>query len=73
MDSMTKDRTDAVARLFGSWKLLRWPGMPPREPDWSDVETAFRAGYYQGQADAAEMTVTRLPHFTVSTTDGDRR
>ena len=21
-------------RIYGTWKLLRWPGMPPREPDW---------------------------------------
>jgi hypothetical protein len=36
--------------LFRAWKLNRWPGGFPKSPDWSDVETAFRAGLFQGAA-----------------------
>jgi hypothetical protein len=40
----------SVEDVFRAWKLNRWPGRLPKSPDWGDVETAFRAGLFQGDA-----------------------
>lgn len=51
---------DALHRLYQKWTALCWPiGTPSGNPDWSDVETAFRAGYYEGRADRISMDPQR--------------
>jgi len=59
-------RPDQVAQepsleeLFRAWKLNRWPGGFLKAPDWNDVETAFRAGLFQGDA-YAHFTAAQAP------------
>jgi len=51
---MPKGRTKTVRRakvdqmndLYRTWARNRWPAGMPDDPDWSDVETAFQAGFY---------------------------
>lgn len=56
--TMADPKKPEVLDFFRTWKMNRWPGMPPRNPDWSDVETAFKAGFFMGLLEANEHTPT---------------
>lgn len=36
---------DQMNDLYRTWAQNRWPRGMPDTPDWSDVETAFQAGF----------------------------
>jgi len=73
--------SDSLLKLYGAWKHLRWPRTPPNEPDWSDVHTAFIAGYYEGSAQkklsteraAVEGELLPLPEPTYAVNNVEKR
>jgi hypothetical protein len=67
----------SVEDLFRAWRLNRWPGGLPKSPDWGDVETAFRAGLFQGDAyahfSAASGPQAQAPEARREFTGGSER